>query len=152
MMGPEKDRLNAALAVHLKDTGITDCVCPVHGSNALLDHDEEGGWRCVEITGLHDICWEEAVVAEVARDYCGSLDRAVEALNALGLEWDRYRIHGMHAEGDWHVDVAPKSEGWGSRWLALPLPDGTPATLAKTLVEAALCVLGVKGEANDDGE
>lgn len=128
-MAHETDRLNRALALHLKDGGITDRVCPVHGFHALLDEDDEGVWRCTEITGLHDICRERAVVAELARDYCGSLDAAVEALNALGLKWSITQGDGVSAAVVWRTHATGR----------------TPAALAMALVRAALEILGKGG-------
>ena len=69
-------------------------------------------------------------------DYCGSLDAAVTALNALGLGWQRF-----YADG-WHLAVGPRDVLAGP-WLNSLYPDdlAAPAALATALVQAALEVL-----------
>lgn len=136
-MAHETDRLNRALAERLNDPVFPERVCPVHGSEALLEDDDEGFWRCVEIVGPHEICWQKAVRGEVVQNYCGSLDKAVAALNELDLEWDRYLTYG----GGRYVAVWPRSQSVLGGHKGTRVADSTPAALATALVQAALKVL-----------
>ena len=71
-----------------------------------------------------------------APNYCGSLDAAVTALNALGLGWQRF-----YADG-WHLAVGARDVLAGP-WLDSLYPDdlAAPAALATALVLGALAVL-----------
>ena len=97
----DRDALNRALAEKLGDE---------HG----YDH-----WALPD--GVH----------RTPKEFCYSLDAAVTALNALGLEW--------HKVGARTVDVFPRSRIANAMEDAC---DAAPASLATALVQAALACLG----------
>ena len=72
-----------------------------------------------------------------APNYCGSLDTAMTALNALGLQWQKT---GVKTVAVWR---------YGEHAEIQPADDATPAALATALVRAALAVLQ-REEATDD--
>ena len=63
-------------------------------------------------------------------DFCGSLDAAVAALIALGLQWQKT---GVKTVAVWR---------YGEHAEIQPADDATPAALATAFVQAALKVLG----------
>jgi hypothetical protein len=72
------------------------------------------------------------------QDFCGSLDRTVSALAALGLIWD---LTGPRYAGD-GASVVVRADPWPPAADA-DVPDwGDPAAIATALVRAALRVLG----------
>ena len=77
-------------------------------------------------------------VAMNALHYCGSLDAAVAALNALGLG---YIFQKTHDKTTAYVNVW-RPGGWRGHREDVPTPNDTPAALATALVQAALKVLG----------
>ena len=67
------------------------------------------------------------------RDYCGSLDAAVAALNALGLEWSKSDGEPPKIYVIWRKPSSESCTAWAV--------DHSPAALATALVRAALEVL-----------
>lgn len=132
----ETDRLNRALADRLGQATEDAWVCPRHGPTPYVRY-----WWDALRCGLVDDGGENACGKRVEKsavpDYCGSLDAALNALIALGLEWDRYSPD----DGYWCVAVWPKAQGLVGWRDGVRLPDSTPAALATALVQAALELL-----------
>jgi len=72
------------------------------------------------------------------QDFCGSLDRTVPALAALGLVWD---LNGPRYAGDL-AGVVVRADPWPPATDADVSDLGQPAAIATALVRAALRVLG----------